>query len=775
MIPKEIRQLMAEEQKMFGIQPGFQQYTPYPFAGMNQKSSARQSGKDQEFYYNENFIKTDDGCLRTLWDQGSALYTAVGKTIIYNFFYNIAQTDYVAIFFSDGTAVQVNMAGAVTTISAVTNTFYNSGISTQIPACSQWGAEYLLIANNFTVNGYWLWNGSLLFQAGTLGPIVTIVNAGAGYASAPTITAFGGSGSGATFSATVSGGSLTNIAITNPGSGYQPNDQVQLYITGGGSDSGAQLTAVLASGTIASVVVTNPGSGYTPGTYALGFSGGGGTGAAGTYTVGVGGTVTSTTITVPGSGYTGSPAITFPLGGGSGAAGFAVLNPGAVASVTVVHGGSNFTGTPTLTFVGGGGSGATAVANMSGGAIASVSVTNGGSGYTSVPAVVVQTGINNAAAATVSLMPYGVSGSSIETYQSRVWLPFPYQTGSFQTQGINNGDVFLVSAPGSVSEFASSSGGNVFTSTDAFLRKQFTNIKQSNGYLYPLGDCSVSVVSNVQTSGNPSVTTFNYQNTDPQIGVSWRDTVQVYSRTILFANPLGVYGLYGGAVTKVSSSMDNLFNNAVFPTAGGTTPSSAVANIFGTKVYLINMTIRDPFTTAQRTVMLGWNEREWMVVSQASVFTFISTQEVSSNLIAWGTDGTRLYPMFNFPSPLITKKLSSKLYGQNNFLVQKEAFGFYLQAQDLSPTGTGIALASLTVDSEAGTYSVPSIPAITTAIPPYYAISSIGTGDVYGSNLGFTLTTTSQDMAISYLGLGYKDSGSLAMGNTPIEGIIRTE
>lgn len=775
MLDPQTQKLMQEEERFFGIKQGFKQFTPYPFAGMSQKSTTRQDGKDQEWWWSENFVKTGDGCMRTLWDEGTALYTASGgKTIIYAYFFNIGQTDYVAVFLSDGTAYQIDMNGNSTTISSTSNTFYNSGISTQLPACSQWGSEYLIIANNFTSNAYWIWDGTILYSAGSLSPIVTLTNVGAGYSSAPTVTAFGGAGSGATFSASFSGGSLTNIAITNAGSGYNPGDQVQLYITGGGSDSGFQLTAVLASGTIESVVITDAGSGYTAGTYSLGFSGGGGSGAAGTYTVDATKTVVSTSISAAGSGYTSQPTITFPSGGGSGATGFAVLNPGSVASVTVTHGGTNLTGTPTLTFSGGGGSGATATANVSGGAITSVTVTNGGKGYTTTPAVIVQTGLNNAAAATVTLMPYGISGTSMETFQSRVWLCYPYKTGSFTSQGTNNGDVMLISAPGSVSNFATSAGGDVFNSTDSFLRKQFVNIKQSNGYLYPIGDSSVSVISNVQTSGSPATTTFNYQNTDPQIGASWRDSVQVYSRTILFANPIGAYGLYGGAASKISANMDNIFNNAVLPAAGGVTPSSAVANIYGTAVYLLNMTITDPFTSAQRTVMLAWDQKGWYIASQSSSLTFITTQEVSSNLTAWGTDGASLFKLFSTPSTSLTKKLSSKLYGQNDFLIQKESLGIYVQAQDLSG-GNGISLATLAVDSETGSYNVPSIPTFPTAKPPQYAANSIGSGDVFGSNLGVTLTTTAKDMSINYLALGYVEVGSAAMGNNPISGQIVTE
>lgn len=852
MLDKQTEKLMRAEQRAFGIQEGFKQFSMGGFGGMNQMSSSRLDGKDNESWWQENLIKTGEGCLRSLWDQGSALYNApVGKTIIYQFFYNIGATNYVAIFLSDGTAIQVNTAtGANVTISGAANTFYNSSVSTQIPVCGQWGTTYLLIANNFGQNNYWVWDGALLYTAGSLSPLITITDGGTNYTSAPTVTAYGGSGTGATFTATVLNGSVVSIQQTATGSGYEPGDIVQLYITGGGSDSNAELVAVLTSGAVTGVVITNAGSGYdngtwnlnfsagggtgatgtytvsggmvtgatitsggsgytgspvvgfptpisstltvtnngtgyTPGTYALGFSGGGGTGAAGTYTIGIGGGVTGYSITNNGSGYTSAPAVSFPSGGGTGAAatanlfgsgasGISLVASNSVASVTVVNGGSGFTSTPALTFIGGGGTGATATAVISGGSIASVTVNNGGSGYTSAPAVEVQSGANNSATATVTLMPFGISGTSIETFQQRVWLCFPFQ--SSHGNGVQqNGEIINISAPGSFSDFATSDGGLTFTNTDSFLRSQYINIKQSNGYLYPMGDSSVSVISNVQTSGNPSTTTFNYQNTDPQTGVAWRDSVQAYSRTILFANPFGVFGLYGGAVTKISKNMDNIFNNAVFPAAGGVTPTSALANIFNLKVYLINMTVVDPFTGQQRTLMLGWDEKEWFIVSQASVYTIISTQEVASNLIAWGTDGNSLYPLLATPSALITKKLSSKLFGSQNQLIQKESMGLYLQVQDLSVAKAGISFNAITIDSETGTYNLPQIPTFGNAVPPFYQIQSAGSGDVYGCNLGYTLTSTSQDFTINSLSLGNLEVGSIAQSSTPISGQTITE
>lgn len=105
---------------------------------------------------------------------------------------------------------------------------------------------------------------------------------------------------------------------------HEIGDRVRLAVnvsalTGGGKGVG-------------SITVTDGGSGYTsPPT--VSFSGGGGTGAAGTAVV-VGGVVRSVTITALGSGYTSVPTVSFTGGGGTGAAGTAVLTALALDAIT---------------------------------------------------------------------------------------------------------------------------------------------------------------------------------------------------------------------------------------------------------------------------------------------------------------------------------------------------------------------------------------------------------------------------------------------------------
>jgi hypothetical protein len=64
-------------------------------------------------------------------------------------------------------------------------------------------------------------------------------------------------------------------------------------------------------------------------------------------------TVQSVTVTTAGAGYSATPAVTFTGGGGSGAAGYAIMNNGAVSSIVITANGSGYTSAPTVVFTGG--------------------------------------------------------------------------------------------------------------------------------------------------------------------------------------------------------------------------------------------------------------------------------------------------------------------------------------------------------------------------------------------------------------------------------------
>jgi hypothetical protein len=78
---------------------------------------------------------------------------------------------------------------------------------------------------------------------------ITVVSAGTGYTSAPTVTISGGGGTGATATATVANGKITGFTVTNQGSGY--NSVPTVALTGGGG-SLASARAVIEGGTVTS-------------------------------------------------------------------------------------------------------------------------------------------------------------------------------------------------------------------------------------------------------------------------------------------------------------------------------------------------------------------------------------------------------------------------------------------------------------------------------------------------------------------------------------------
>ena len=449
-------EISAKAGQALGLPPGFKVHSPFPFKGVN-LHDAPHAIEDQEFAWIENFVRLGNGSLRTLWDKGSASYTAPsGKTIVYFSFYTLATSYYCAIFLSDGSAVQLDMTSLATTTIGPAGTFYDSATG-YLPYCKQWGSIYLMICNRNTENDYWAWDGSLLYGAGTAAPQgVTLNSIGFSYSSSPTIAAYGGSGSGMTFTSTVNNGGVAQVKITNPGSGYLPGDIVQLQFTGGGSDSSAVLEAVLSSGSVGGVSITSRGSGYTSASVA--FSGSGG--AAGTVIISTG-SVTGTTSLVGGSGYTTAPTISFTGGGGgAGATATATVLAGAVVGIVIVNGGSGYTVAPNIVFSGPG-VGASATAVITGqGKIAGINITNPGSGYTSAPAVTIS-GTGVGATGQAVLAPVGVASVNVidggTGFTTTPLITFKGGGGAGAT-----GTVIL--SPTSISAINVTAGGSGYTS-----------------------------------------------------------------------------------------------------------------------------------------------------------------------------------------------------------------------------------------------------------------------------------------------------------------------
>lgn len=243
-------------------------------------------------------------------------------------------------------------------------------------------------------------------------------------------------------------------------------------------------------------------------------------------------------------------------------------------------------------------------------------------------------------------MPSGLGGTAVETYAGRVWIA--------------NGDEVIFSAPGSVVDFSSGSGGGSVVSSDSFLRTRYVQLLATNGFLYLIADSSINYISGVQTSGTPPVTTFTNQNADPEVGTPWPSAVGTFGRNILFANAFGAHASYGAAVNKISDELDGIYNS--LPGFGGLIPSTAKAIIFGKKVWVMLLPIIDPISGEQVNKLFFWYNQRWWASSQDVELVYIQSQEIDSVITAWGSDGTTIYKLFQTPTTAFTKVVQTKLW-----------------------------------------------------------------------------------------------------------------
>jgi hypothetical protein len=423
--------------------------------------------------------------------------------------------------------------------------------------------------------------------------------------------------------------------------------------------------------------------------------------------------------------------------------------------VTVLNGGTGYSVAPTVSVTGGSGTGTSLTANVANGAVISVSVVNAGSGYVIGDTVTVAfTGVGSGASASAVIMPFGIKGTSVETYQSRVWIA--------------DGAKITYSAPGSVEDFATSSGGGTFTSRDSFLRVGFRGLRQTNGFLYLLADSSINYLSGVQTSGTPPTTTFTNQNADPEIGTPWGQSIDVFSRNLVFANAFGAHVSYGGSVTKISEVLDGVYNSV--PAFGGFTPSAAKAIIYGKKVWMILLPVIDQITGEQVNKLFMWNGKLWWSSQQDVPLTYVAHQEIESILTAYGTDGLSIYPLFARPSTAFTKRVQSKLWSQPvGYQVTKTATRLWGLARYYSQESPSL---NISIDNQSGqsteqyTFGEDGIPVFNglgDEIPVFNAsndeIEAFSTGDFLavlqptavaqqGPLIGLTLTTNAADVAL---------------------------
>jgi hypothetical protein len=268
-------------------------------------------------------------------------------------------------------------------------------------------------------------------------------------------------------------------------------------------------------------------------------------------------------------------------------------------------------------------------------------------------------------------MPVGLPGIyCMEVFQERLWVA-----------GKN---VLAWSAPMNGADFDPNDGGGAQGYFGDKLTWTYMDLAASAGYLYVFGDSSTDLISNVQLSGqgtltSPFVTQFNYSNVDPQVGHGFPRPVGKWRRYFNTCNGLqlgepsptptpipdrgAVYVLIGGEYHTISDKVSGLWTTVdisqYFPTF-------AAATMYGLPVQLLNGRFTDPFGVT-RSMILMWHGHErqqsfWNVASQNLELTNIGTYAENSVLNPYGTDGTFLYRLFFKADPALPKRLSTKSF-----------------------------------------------------------------------------------------------------------------
>src|ERR1700730_13779482 len=168
------------------------------------------------------------------------------------------------------------------------------------------------------------------------------------------------------------------------------------------------------------------------------------------------------------------------------------------------------------------------------------------------------------------------------------------------------------------------------------------------------------------------ITNFGNNNADPQVGSPWPSSVQALGGNIVFANPNGIYVSYSGSVKKVSDQLDG-FYQSVPAMLSGTDFSSAIAQLFNKPVYMLLLPVIRQATGQQVNQLLMYDGERWFVSMQDRTLTYIATQEVNSQIIAWGTDGHAIFKLFQTPSTGFTKYVQSKLKNDPSYMATKTA------------------------------------------------------------------------------------------------------
>lgn len=420
------------------------------------------------------------------------------------------------------------------------------------------------------------------------------------------------------------GNASPNIVVTGGGSGY---DTAPTVTISGGSGSGAAATAVLVNGSVDKITLTNAGTGYLFDDILIAkFTGG---------TPDTGGVI-GLTILIGGSGYLHVPtiAIAAPAGGGTTATATATIALGEITGISITDAGSGYAETPAIT------------------------ISPAGGDTPSIAAILTPV-LDTTASANVQIWPFTLKPTTLDVFQGRVWMAAGRVINYTGTEGYD--DVNEANAAGTT------------TLEDADVIHYITKLKAANNFLFIVGDQSVKQIGTISVTG--TLTNFTITTLTSDQGTIWPNTVKSYDRTVVFLNEVGVFGVFGASIQKISGPMSGIVENIDTTMA----PTLDVLDFFGRHVLLCLVRYNDP-AIGPRSLLMAFYDKRWTVISQGDTITgFVTahlagtekcfsiqggtiTQILADDTV--GVDVTLVTSLWHNGEPMVSKRLTRLLIGQ---------------------------------------------------------------------------------------------------------------
>ena len=346
-----------------------------------------------------------------------------------------------------------------------------------------------------------------------------------------------------------------------------------------------------------------------------------------------------------------------------------VRQGGVSPNLVVTAGGTGYVGGATAAITGGSGTGATAtVQTNAAGVVTGLTLTNPGTGF--LPAD------------TLTVTITGISGGTGATANAHVWpflTPFPSTIAvAFGRVWLASGRVLIVSGVGSATfgagfdDFSSADASVTTTLQDNDLTTQITALRFLNNYLYILGDNSVKSIGGISVTG--AVTSFSIVTLSSDQGTTYLQSVISFNRLITFANTVGVYGVFGASVEKLSGPMDGIFALADF-----TQPLQAAVNdLNDIHTYLLLIRYRDPLVPGERSLLLGYMNGKWFVMNQGNSLRTIATMVLNGITNTFGSSGADVTQLLQNLSAGVSFKVSTSLSPHGNPIFGKRMIRAYL-------------------------------------------------------------------------------------------------